>query len=56
MGRDMWSEWLLRRHFGGDAQRMQAVLDFLRPVRDTENREPGTRVQENLSRTRIIRR
>lgn len=34
MGRDMWSEWLLHRRFGGDAQRMQAVLDFLRPVRD----------------------
>ncbi len=22
MGRDMWSEWLLHRRFGGDAQRI----------------------------------
>ncbi len=34
MGRDMWSEWLLHRRFGGDAQRIQAVLEYLRPVRD----------------------
>jgi len=34
MGRDIWSEWLLHRRFGGDAQRMQMVLDFLRPIRD----------------------
>ncbi len=34
MDRDIWSEWLLHRRFGGDAQRMQSVLDFLRPVRD----------------------
>lgn len=46
MGRDMWSEWLLRRRFGGDAQRMRAVLDFLRPVRDTKNQEPRTGNQE----------
>jgi arsenite methyltransferase len=34
MGRDIWSEWLLHRRFGGDARRMQMVLDFLRPIRD----------------------
>ena len=34
MGRDVWSEWLLHRRFGGDARRMQAVLDVLRPIRD----------------------
>lgn len=34
MGRDIWSEWLLHRRFGGDARRMQRVLDFLRPIRD----------------------
>jgi ubiquinone/menaquinone biosynthesis C-methylase UbiE len=34
MGRDIWSEWLLHRRFGGDPQRMQAVMDYLYPVRD----------------------
>lgn len=34
MGHDMWSEWLLHHRFGGDAQHMQAVLEYLRPVRD----------------------
>ena len=31
---DMWSQWLLNRRFGGDAQRMQQMLDWLHPVRD----------------------
>lgn len=34
MGSDIWGAWLLHRRFGGDARRMQMVLDFLRPVRD----------------------
>jgi arsenite methyltransferase len=33
-GRDIWSEWLLHRRFGGDAKQMQAVFDFLYPIRD----------------------
>lgn len=32
--RDQWSKWLLNRRFGGSAERMQAALDFLYPVRD----------------------
>jgi arsenite methyltransferase len=31
---DMWSQWLLKRRFGGDPQRMQEMLDWLYPVRD----------------------
>lgn len=31
---DIWSEWLLNRRFGGNAERMKATMDFLYPVRD----------------------
>jgi SAM-dependent methyltransferase len=31
---DMWSEWLLRRRFGGDPTYMQEVMDSLYEVRD----------------------
>jgi len=31
---DIWSQWLLNRRFGGDAERMKKGLDFLYPVRD----------------------
>jgi len=31
---DMWSQWLLRRRFGGDARRLKEMLDWLYPVRD----------------------
>jgi arsenite methyltransferase len=31
---DMWSEWLLKRRFGGDPQRLKEVLNWLSPVRD----------------------
>ncbi len=31
---DIWSEWLLKRRFGGDPQRMHEVLDCLYPIRD----------------------
>jgi arsenite methyltransferase len=31
---DMWSQWLLKRRFGGDPQRMQEMLDCLYPIRD----------------------
>ena len=32
--RDMWSEWLLNRRFGGDAEQMKIAMSFLYPVRD----------------------
>lgn len=32
--RDMWSEWLLNRRFGGDPDRMNKMLGMLYPVRD----------------------
>ncbi len=32
--RDMWAEWLLHRRHAGDTQQLQAVLDFLYPIRD----------------------
>lgn len=32
---DMWSQWLLHRRYGGDPKRMEAVLAYLGPVRDT---------------------
>jgi ubiquinone/menaquinone biosynthesis C-methylase UbiE len=31
---DLWSQWLLKRRFGGDPQRIQAMLDRLDPIRD----------------------
>ena len=31
---DMWAQWLLHRRHGGDAQRLQATLDYLCPIRD----------------------
>ena len=33
-GKDIWSQWLLNRRFGGDPARMKIVTDFLYPVRD----------------------
>jgi arsenite methyltransferase len=32
--RDLWAEWLLHRRYGGDADELQRMLDFLYPVRD----------------------
>lgn len=32
---DQWAQWLLQRRHGGDAKQLQAVLDYLYPVRDT---------------------
>lgn len=32
---DQWAQWLLQRRHGGDAKQLQAVLDWLYPVRDT---------------------
>jgi SAM-dependent methyltransferase len=31
---DIWSQWLLRRRFGGDPQQLKATLEFLYPIRD----------------------
>jgi ubiquinone/menaquinone biosynthesis C-methylase UbiE len=31
---DMWSQWLLKRRFGGDPQRLKEMLDWLYPIRD----------------------
>jgi len=31
---DQWAQWLLQRRHGGDAKQLQAVLDYLYPVRD----------------------
>lgn len=32
--RDIWSEWLLNRRFGGDPERMKKGLSLLYPIRD----------------------
>jgi arsenite methyltransferase len=32
--KDIWSEWLLHRRFGGDARQMQTILDALYKIRD----------------------
>ena len=32
--RDLWSEWLLNRRFGGNAEQMKATMDYLHPVRE----------------------
>ncbi len=31
---DIWSQWLLHRRYGGNPEKMKAILDFLYPVRD----------------------
>jgi cyclopropane fatty-acyl-phospholipid synthase-like methyltransferase len=31
---DIWSEWLLKRRFGDDAEQMKAAMDYLYRVRD----------------------
>ena len=31
---DIWSKWQLERRFGGDMDRMQAMTDYLYPLRD----------------------
>jgi arsenite methyltransferase len=31
---DIWIQWLLKRRFGGDPERMKKMFDFLYPVRD----------------------
>ena len=31
---DIWSQWLLKRRFGGDPERMKKMFDFLYPIRD----------------------
>jgi len=32
--KDIWSQWLLDRRFGGDPERARKMLDFLYPIRD----------------------
>lgn len=32
--RDIWSEWLLNRRFGGNSEQMKTTMDYLYPVRD----------------------
>ena len=32
--KDMWGEWLLKRRFGGDPERMRKMRDSLYPIRD----------------------
>ena len=32
--KDIWSEWLLNRRFGGNAEQMKAAMSFLYPIRD----------------------
>jgi arsenite methyltransferase len=32
--KDIWSQWLLNRRFGGDPERMKKMLNFLYPIRD----------------------
>src|SRR6201988_5097895 len=33
--RDIWSEWLLERRFGGDAAQLKRLIDQLAPIRDS---------------------
>lgn len=32
--KDIWTQWLLNRRFGGDPERAKKMLDFLYPIRD----------------------
>ena len=31
---DIWSQWIFKRRYGNDPQRVQAFVDILRPIRD----------------------
>ena len=33
-GSDIWSKWLLERRFGGDPERLEAMMEILGPARD----------------------
>ena len=45
---DPWAQWLLYRRHGGDAAQLQAVLDWLYPVRDKVLAHAGLRPGESL--------
>ena len=34
MAQDIWSDWLLKRRFGGNSAQLEAVLAHLGPIRD----------------------
>lgn len=46
---DIWAQWILERRFGGDSERMQAVLDnYLYPIRDNVLRHAHLGENETL--------
>ena len=46
--RDVWSEWLLHRRFGGNAEQMKATMEYLYHVRDRVLEHAGLRDGETL--------
>jgi arsenite methyltransferase len=45
---DIWSEWLLKRRFGGDAAMMRQTLEILYPVRDRVLQNAGLSTSDVL--------
>ena len=45
---DMWSEWLLKRRFGGNREQMQKLAEFLNPVRDKVLENANLQANETL--------
>lgn len=46
--KDIWSQWLLNRRFGGDLERMKKMLESLYPVRDKVLSHVGLAENETL--------
>ena len=46
--RDKWAEWLLHRRHGGDTKPMEAVLEWLYPVRDKVLRNTNLKEGDTL--------
>ena len=45
---DHWSQWILRHRFGGNQDSMQAMLDYLYPVRDAVLASANVQAHETL--------
>lgn len=46
--RDIWTQWLLHRRFGGNAEMMKKTFDFLYPIRDKVLSHIHLKEQETL--------
>lgn len=47
-GQDIWAQWLLKRRFGGDPERMKKIIEHLYPIRDKVLSHINLRENETL--------